>query len=165
MRLGVVLALFCAGSSSGFAADTPTVLDAAPATSGAPAGAGAAAAGAPAAPATAARSGTSAAPEAPVPAATSAAAAGAAAPGASPAPGEHGNSDVTPEQIKQMRGKGYKPKLVNGVTYFCRNEAPIGSRLERQTCSTLDELKQRQLDGKEYTEKVQYWGAGAESKT
>jgi hypothetical protein len=62
-------------------------------------------------------------------------------------------------QIKQMRGRGYKPVKRNGTLVFCRSEGELGSHFERQRCNTIDELKQAELSGKEYVNSIQQQGS------
>jgi hypothetical protein len=57
--------------------------------------------------------------------------------------------------IKQMRGRGYKPVNRNGMLVFCRSEGQLGSHFERTRCSTLDELKNAELTGKDYVNQIQ----------
>ena len=107
-------------------------------------------------------------PAAPAPAAqTSAASAPASAseakqvPGAPAAPApkadksEAGNGVPTEAEIKQMRGRGYKPVNRNGMLVFCRDEGELGSHFQRTRCNTLKELKDAELNGKEYVNSLQ----------
>jgi hypothetical protein len=57
--------------------------------------------------------------------------------------------------IKQMRGRGYKPINRNGILVFCRAEGQLGTHFERTRCNTIDELKDAELTGKEYTNQIQ----------
>jgi hypothetical protein len=66
---------------------------------------------------------------------------------------------ITDAQIKQMRGRGYKPVKRNGTLVFCRSEGELGSHFERQRCNTIDELKQAELSGKEYVNSIQQQGS------
>jgi hypothetical protein len=43
-------------------------------------------------------------------------------------------------QIKRLRAQGYRAKTVNGTTMYCRGEAVLGSRFEKQRCGTADDL-------------------------
>ena len=61
--------------------------------------------------------------------------------------------------IKQMRGRGYKPLNRNGILVFCRTEGQIGSHFERSRCNTIDELKNAELTGQEYTKQIQQQGS------
>ena len=71
---------------------------------------------------------------------------------------------VTEAQIKQMRGRGFKPLNRNGTLVFCRDEAEIGTHLTRSRCSTLDQLKQAELSGKEYVNSIQQQGSAVPFK-
>jgi hypothetical protein len=66
---------------------------------------------------------------------------------------------ITDAQIKQMRGRGYKPVKRNGTLVFCRSEGELGSHFERQRCNTIDELKQAELSGKDYVNSIQQQGS------
>jgi hypothetical protein len=61
----------------------------------------------------------------------------------------------TEAEIKQMRGRGYKPVNRNGMLVFCRDEGELGSHFQRTRCNTLKELKDAELNGKEYVNSVQ----------
>jgi hypothetical protein len=56
---------------------------------------------------------------------------------------------------KKMRGRGYKPINRNGILVFCRSEGELGSHFERTRCNTLDELKNAERTGQEYTKHIQ----------
>ena len=61
--------------------------------------------------------------------------------------------------IKRMRGRGYKPINRNGILVFCRNEGQIGTHFEHTRCNTLDELKNAEQTGKDYTNQIQQQGS------
>ncbi len=91
----------------------------------------------------------------------------AAAPAAAPAKvdkSEVVNVAATEAEIKQMRGRGYKPVNRNGMLVFCREEGEIGTHFTRTHCSTLDQLKQAELSGKEFTNQIQQQGSPTEFK-
>jgi len=106
-------------------------------------------------------------PAAPVPAAQTSASAPTSTseakqvPGAPAAPvptagkSEAGNGVPTEAEIKQMRGRGYKPVSRNGTLVFCRDEPQLGSHFQRTRCNTLKELKDAELSAKEYVNSVQ----------
>ena len=84
------------------------------------------------------------------------------APGMTAAPGlpkaektEVANAGPTDAEIKQMRGRGFKPVTRNGTMVFCRDEGEIGTHFRRTRCSTLEQLKQAELSGKEYVNSLQ----------
>jgi hypothetical protein len=54
-----------------------------------------------------------------------------------------------------MRARGYKPINRNGILVFCRSEGELGSHFERSRCNTLDELKNAERTGQEYTKYIQ----------
>jgi len=66
---------------------------------------------------------------------------------------------ATDALIKKMRGRGYKPVNRNGILVFCRSEGQLGSHFERTRCNTLDELKDAELTGREYTKQIQQQGS------
>lgn len=66
---------------------------------------------------------------------------------------------VTEAQIKQMRGRGYKPEKRNGTLVFCRSEGQIGTHFEQVRCNTIDELNRAELTGKEYVNHIQQQGS------
>jgi hypothetical protein len=56
---------------------------------------------------------------------------------------------------KKMRGRGYKPRVKNGVTVYCRNETELGSHFDHQVCGTPEDLERAALNAKEETERIQ----------
>jgi hypothetical protein len=85
--------------------------------------------------------------------------AAAAAPAAKADNPEVAGAGPTEAQIKQMRGRGYKPVNRNGILVYCRSEGQIGTHFEKQRCSTMDELKNAELTGKEYVNSIQQQGS------
>jgi hypothetical protein len=69
------------------------------------------------------------------------------------------NVAATEALIKRMRGRGYKPINRNGILVFCRSEGQLGSHFERTRCNTLDELRNAELTGREYTQQIQQQGS------
>jgi hypothetical protein len=53
--------------------------------------------------------------------------------------------------VKRMRARGYKPVNRNGVLVFCRSEGELGTHFVRTRCNTLDELKDAERTGQEFT--------------
>jgi len=110
------------------------------------------------------------APRAPSNAADAKAAPGTpAAPPAAPPATKTDKSEVvnvaaTEAEIKRMRGRGYKPVNRNGTLVFCRDEGEIGTHFQRTRCSTLDQLKQAELSGKEYVNSIQQQGSAVPFK-
>jgi hypothetical protein len=92
------------------------------------------------------------------------------APGAPAAPApkadtsEVVNVAATEAEIKQMRGRGYKPVNRNGTLVFCRDEGEIGTHFQRTHCSTLKQLKDAELSGKEYVNSLQQQGSAVPFK-
>jgi hypothetical protein len=104
------------------------------------------------------------------PAAAAVATAPAPAPAADAKPAATAEADKAAEkaamdaEIKKMRSRGYKPVVRNGQTLYCRSEGEIGSHFERVRCNTLDELKQAELNGKDYVKSIQQQGSPTEFK-
>ena|SRR5258708_812800 len=74
------------------------------------------------------------------------------------------NVAATEAEIKQMRSRGYKPVNRNGTLVFCRDEGELGSHFRRTHCSTLEQLKQAELSGKEYVNSIQQQGSAVPFK-
>lgn len=51
------------------------------------------------------------------------------------------DASLTNEEIRQIFAMGYKPLERHGEVYYCRHEVPTGSRFDKVTCRTGDELK------------------------
>jgi hypothetical protein len=91
-------------------------------------------------------------------------ASGTAAAPAPPDKSEVVNLAATDAEIKQMRSRGYKPVNRNGTLVFCRDEGEIGSRFVRTRCSTLRDMKDAELSGKEFVNSIQQQGSAVQSK-
>ena len=87
-----------------------------------------------------------------------------ATPAAKPDKTEVAGGGPTEAEIKQMRGRGFKPVTRNGTTLFCRDEGQIGTHFQRTHCSTLEQLKQAELSGKEYVNAIQQQGSAVPFK-
>ncbi|HEY2466040.1 MAG TPA: hypothetical protein VGI32_18415 [Steroidobacteraceae bacterium] len=74
------------------------------------------------------------------------------------------NVAATEAEIKQMRGRGYKPVNRNGTLVFCRDERELGTHFQRTRCSTLKQLKDAELSGKEYVNSLQQQGSAVPFK-
>jgi hypothetical protein len=74
------------------------------------------------------------------------------------------NVAATDAEIKQMRSRGYKPVNRNGTLVFCRDEGELGSHFQRTHCSTLKQLKDAELSGKEYVNSLQQQGSAVPFK-
>ncbi|HXI47486.1 MAG TPA: hypothetical protein VNH39_02785 [Steroidobacteraceae bacterium] len=83
---------------------------------------------------------------------------------AKPASGTAADVAATDAEIKQMRGRGYKPVNRNGTLVFCRDEGEIGTHFQRTRCSTLKQLKDAELTGKEYVNSIQQQGSAVPFK-
>jgi hypothetical protein len=104
------------------------------------------------------------APQTPAPTAANSAgganppAAAAAAP-AKPDKSEAVDAAANDALIKKMRARGYKPVNRKGILVFCRPEGEIGTHFQRERCNTLDELKDAERTGQEYTNQIQQQGS------
>jgi hypothetical protein len=68
-------------------------------------------------------------------------------------------ADATEAQIKQIRAHGYKPqKRKDGVTMWCKSEAPLGSRFEKTTCSSAQDILQMEQNAQDVTKNAQRLG-------
>ncbi len=75
----------------------------------------------------------------PPPAATSSPAPAAkAAPGAKTAP----PAGISAELYSRALENGYRAREHKGATLFCKTEAPIGSRIQKDTCVSVDQLEE-----------------------
>jgi len=63
--------------------------------------------------------------------------------------------DVSAEDDKRLRAAGYKPGVLNGTTYYCKNEVVIGTRFEHKVCRTPDQMAVDRYKGRDETEKSQ----------
>ena len=79
-------------------------------------------------------------PEAVQPAATAPAASAPDHKGAAPQVSLKAGDPAAEAQLMTLRSAGYKPEVRHGEVLFCRNEAPLGSRLEKKVCSTASQL-------------------------
>jgi hypothetical protein len=66
--------------------------------------------------------------------------------------------------IKKMRSRGYKPVNRKGILVFCRPEGEIGTHFQRERCNTLDELKDAERTGQEFTNQIQQQGSPTQFK-
>lgn len=98
------------------------------------------------------------------PAAQADAPAAAAAPAADAKPAAAADKAAADAEIKKMRARGYKPVNRNGKLLYCRSEGELGSHFERVRCNTMDELKQAELNGKDYVKSIQQQGSPTEFK-
>jgi hypothetical protein len=58
-------------------------------------------------------------------------------------------------QAKRLRIAGYKPKVQNGQTLYCRKEAVVGSRFEKEICGSPEALDKATRDSKDMTGDIQ----------
>jgi hypothetical protein len=58
-------------------------------------------------------------------------------------------------QEKEMISRGYKLEMRHGEKYFCRKEAPIGSRFEIKTCDTSQSIQAHQDSGQQALREMQ----------
>jgi len=50
---------------------------------------------------------------------------------------------------KRLRSAGYKPKIQAGQTFYCRKEAVVGSRFEKEVCGTAESIDKATQNGKD----------------
>jgi hypothetical protein len=168
MKLAACFLLVSAGACSAAAADEPPLPAPQPPAAQAPAPSSGAQAPAPSSGAQAPAPSPGA--QATAPSAPSSAGDAKPAPGTPTAPAPKAdksqvvNVAATDAEIKQMRGRGYKPVNRNGTLVFCRDEGEIGTHFQRTHCSTLDQLKQAELSGKEYVNSIQQQGSAVPFK-
>ena len=74
------------------------------------------------------------------------------------------NVAATEAEIKQMRSRGYQAAQSQRHAVFCRDEGELGSHFQRTRCSTLDQLKEAELSGKEYVNSLQQQGSAVPFK-
>jgi hypothetical protein len=65
---------------------------------------------------------------------------------------------LSPELIKKAHDMGYKIKHKGQDVYFCRNEAQMGSRFEKEACSTPEQLDLVARQTQQMVEKAQRIG-------
>lgn len=91
-----------------------------------------------------------------------------AAPAADPAAPAAATPSQEPEkdaadvnEDKWLRQQGYKPEVRKGMQYYCRREAPLGSRFEQVRCLTLAQSRELRQHSKEMLEHAQNGGNAA----
>ena len=62
------------------------------------------------------------------------------------------------KQTKRLRSQGYRPKVQNGRTVFCRREVVLGSHFGSDVCGTADELDKTTASAKETVAEMQRRG-------
>ena len=59
-------------------------------------------------------------------------------------------------QIHRLRSAGYKPKVKNGETIWCKQQTALGSRLTQvEICGSPDQVEQSIQDSKDAVEEAQ----------
>jgi hypothetical protein len=48
---------------------------------------------------------------------------------------------LTNDEVRALLAKGYKPVGRNGEVYYCRREAVTGSRFQKMSCRTAEQMK------------------------
>jgi hypothetical protein len=66
----------------------------------------------------------------------------------------------TAAEIKRLTAAGYSPQMRGTEVVFCRKEVPVGSRFEKKTCNTADELANIARGAQENAQKAQRNGMG-----
>jgi hypothetical protein len=97
---------------------------------------------------------TAAAQSTPASSATTAVATTATAP---PASAKTTSSDVASvAQVHRLRSAGYKPKVKDGTTVWCKQQTALGSRLTQvEFCGSADQIEQNIQDSKDAVEVAQ----------
>jgi hypothetical protein len=67
--------------------------------------------------------------------------------------------DAEEKVIKRLRGQGYKPKVQNGQTVFCKKEAKMNSRFEVEYCASAEALDIASRNAKDAMEDMQRKGS------
>ena len=77
-----------------------------------------------------------------------------------PAPGRVVLEDktLTNEEVTQIFAMGYKPVARKGQVYYCRREVTTGSRFDKMTCRSGDEVKRIMQASKDTLTKFQGTG-------
>jgi hypothetical protein len=77
---------------------------------------------------------------------------------------EEGESKpITEEDIDRfLKRQGYTPVKIKGVMHYCRNEAPMGSRVKKSTCITGERAKELRQNAKEEMRRIdqRMWSEG-----
>lgn len=59
-------------------------------------------------------------------------------------------------QTHRLRSAGYKPKVKDGVTVWCKQETALGSRLSQvERCGSPEQIEQSMQDAKDSVERMQ----------
>ncbi len=69
------------------------------------------------------------------------------------------NAADTDALIKKMRSRGYKPVNRKGILVFCRPEGELGTHFQRERCNTMDEIKDAERTGQDFTNQMQQQGS------
>jgi hypothetical protein len=56
---------------------------------------------------------------------------------------------LTNAQIAALFAQGYKPVERHGEVYYCRRESETGSRFQKMSCKSADQIKQLTRDSKD----------------
>jgi hypothetical protein len=59
------------------------------------------------------------------------------------------------QEDRVLREQGYKAEMRQGTKYYCRREAPLGSRFEQVKCMTLAQSRDLRQHSKELLEHAQ----------
>jgi hypothetical protein len=106
---------------------------------------------------------TPSATTAPASAAPQSATAPAAADSSAAKPAEVAAADVEKEKAtvdakdKELKSRGYKMQMRNGEKWFCRREAPMGSRLEVMECNTAESIYAKEASSQEMVRRMQIY--------
>jgi hypothetical protein len=56
---------------------------------------------------------------------------------------------LTNEEVKKLFDQGYKPTSRNGEVYYCKKEGQIGTRFEKTSCRTAEQMKEQERESKD----------------
>jgi hypothetical protein len=59
------------------------------------------------------------------------------------------------DEAKRLRGMGWKPRVQNGVTVYCKKEDVIGSRFPTENCGSARDIEARMQDSQQAVSKIQ----------
>src|SRR5579859_3058488 len=60
-----------------------------------------------------------------------------------------------PAVDKRLRSQGYKRKVVNGQTVYCREDAETGSHFAKTHCGTAEQLSSATQQSRDFTDQMQ----------
>ena len=58
--------------------------------------------------------------------------------------------------LRQAREAGFKIKVVDGITHFCKTEAPVGTRFQSENCMNEEQVTMVLIQSKAQREQLQH---------